>query len=371
MLPLCPILTPLAVTDVFVDDFIGLAQLSSTSRRVCRILMHAIDGVLCSLDKGDSPFRWEVISFKKLLKGDCLWHTSKVVLGWLIDTISMTVSLPAHRVERLAEILASIPKDQKCTSGKKWHKVLGELRSIFLALLGACHLFSHMQLTLATKIKSRITLSWGVHNALADFRWLLDDINNCSTCIAELVPLLALAQDHHDASGASTGGVWFPSEYLQPRDGYTWLPVLWRLEWPKEIIDKVVMAVNPKGTILNSGLELVGGLLHLEAIAQSFDVHERTLLSKTNNLNTLFWQLKASVTTDKIQAYLLCFFGIHQWFHCYVAWHDYLPGSSNPVADLLSPPHVHGADLDTVPALAAQHYLPALDSYPASGICRV
>ena len=72
MLPLCPILTPLAVTDVFVDDFIGLAQLSSTSRRVCRILMHAIDGVLCSLDKGDSPFRWEVISFKKLLKGDCL-----------------------------------------------------------------------------------------------------------------------------------------------------------------------------------------------------------------------------------------------------------------------------------------------------------
>ena len=327
---------PLAATDVFVDDFIGLAQLSSTSRRVRRILMHAIDNVLRPLDKRDSPFRREVISIKKLLKGDCSWHTSKVVLGWLIDTVSMTISLPAHRVERLAEILASIPEDQKRTSVKKWHKILGELRSMSLALPGARHLFSHMQLALATKIKSRVTLSRGVHDALADFRWLLNDIKNRPTRIAELVPLLASAEGHHDASGAGAGGVWFPSEHIQPRDGYARRPVLWRLKWPQEIIDKLVSDKNPNGTISNSDLELAGGLLHLEAIAQTFDVRERTLLSKTDNLNTLFWQRKASSTTDKVPAYLLRLFGIHQRYHRYVARHDYLPGPSNPVADALS-----------------------------------
>ena len=327
---------PLAATDVFVDDFIGLAQLSSTGRRVRRILMHAIDGVLRPLDKWDSPFRREVISIKKLLKGDCSWHTSKVVLGWLIDTVSMTISLPAHRVERLAEILASIPADQKRTSVKRWHKILGELRSMSLALPGARHLFSHMQLALATKIKSRVALSRGVHDALANFRWLLNDIKSRPTRLAELVPLLASAEGHHDASGAGAGGVWFPSEHLQPRDGFARRPVLWRLRWPKEIIDKLVTDKNPNGTISNSDLELAGGLLHLEAIAQTFDVRERTLLSKTDNLNTLFWQRKASSTTDKVPAYLLRLFGIHQRFHRYVARHDYLPGPSNPVADALS-----------------------------------
>lgn len=62
-----------------------------------------------------------------------------------LDTVNMTVTLPPHRVERLAEILASIPLDQKRTSVRKWHKVLGELRSMSLALPGARHLFSHMQ----------------------------------------------------------------------------------------------------------------------------------------------------------------------------------------------------------------------------------
>ena len=145
---------PLAATDVFVDDFIGLAQLSSTGRRVRRILMHAIDGVLRPLDKWDSPFRREVISIKKLLKGDCSWHTYKVVLGWLIDTVSMSISLPAHRVERLAAILVSIPVDQRRTSVKRWHKILGELRSMSLALPGARHLFSHMQLARKSSLVS-------------------------------------------------------------------------------------------------------------------------------------------------------------------------------------------------------------------------
>ena len=93
---------------------------------------------------------------------------------------------------------------------------------------------------------------------------------------------------------------------------------------------------NPNKTITNSDLELAGGLLNLQAIFQAFDVCERTVLSKTDNLATLFWQQKGSATTNKCPHYLLCRVGIHQRFYHYVPCHDYLSGLSNPIANALS-----------------------------------
>ena len=77
---------PTQYTDIFVDDFVGLAQGHVAGRRVRRILMQAIDDVIRPLDPEDSPHRREPISVKKLLKGDCSWSTIKLVLGWIIDT---------------------------------------------------------------------------------------------------------------------------------------------------------------------------------------------------------------------------------------------------------------------------------------------
>ena len=327
---------PLSYVDVFVDDFLGLAQEHSNSVRVRRILMHAIDDVFRPLDSNDSPFRRQPISLKKLEKGDCSWSTIKVILGWIIDTVSMTIQLPPHRVERLADILSSIPVTQKRTSVRKWHKVLGELRSMSLALPGARNIFSHMQHAMSSKLKGRVALNKGVHHALDDFRWMLKDIKNRPTRIPELVPLAPSAEGHHDASGHGAGGVWFPSEHLIAREGFDNKPTVWRLKWPQYIIDRLVTSENPDGTISNSDLELAGGLLHLEALSQTFDIRERTVLSKTDNLNTLFWQRKGSATTEKVPAHLLRMFGIHQRFHRYVPRHDYLAGPSNPIADALS-----------------------------------
>jgi len=36
------------------------------------------------------------------------------------------------------------------------------------------------------------------------------------------------------------------------------------------------------------------GLLHLDAAAQNFDVRNQTLLSKTDNMATLYWQRKGT-----------------------------------------------------------------------------
>lgn len=79
-------------------------------------------------------------------------------MGWIINTTASTITLPSHRLDRLAEILADIHHAQLRISTKKWHKVLGELRSMRIALPGARGLFSHIK-------NGRIKLTNGVHTA--------------------------------------------------------------------------------------------------------------------------------------------------------------------------------------------------------------
>jgi hypothetical protein len=325
---------PVQYIDVFVDDFIGLCQGHHNKSHVRQTLLHAVDAVFRPTDFHDGPYRREPVSLKKLHKGDVSWNTLKLVLGWIINTATMTIHLPPHRVERLGQILADIPPTQKRLSVKKWHKVLGELRSMSLALPGSRNLFSTMQNALSLKTKTRIALHKSVHASLDDFRWLHQDIARRPTRIAELIPLNPCAIGYHDAAGCGAGGVWFANPELVPRSqNSTSQPLLWRLQWPDDITADLVSDSNPNGSITNSDLELAGGLLHLDAIAQHFDIRERTILSKTDNLATLFWQRKGSATTTAAPAHLLRLFGVHQRFHRYVPRHDYIPGLSNPMAD--------------------------------------
>ncbi|KAL3816089.1 hypothetical protein ACHAXA_011414 [Cyclostephanos tholiformis] len=163
----------LSYIDVFVDDFVGLAQdapdSSSNRQRVRRILLHAVDDVFRPLEPGDSPTRQELVSLSKLRKGDCSWSTMKSVLGWIIDTSTLTIHLPSHHAARLAEILASFPRTQRRTSINKWHTVLGKLRSMSLALPGSRNIFSTMQNALISRTMGRVALHKGVHDALDDF----------------------------------------------------------------------------------------------------------------------------------------------------------------------------------------------------------
>jgi hypothetical protein len=71
-------------------------------------LLHAIDAVFRPNDEWDDKARAEPVSLKKLHKGDGSWNTKQTILGWEIDTVAKTIALPAHRQDRLREILDSI-----------------------------------------------------------------------------------------------------------------------------------------------------------------------------------------------------------------------------------------------------------------------
>jgi hypothetical protein len=131
-----PFRPPLAYVDVYVDDFVKAAQGWFNCLHTRRATFHSIDSVFRPND-ADDVLRKEPISVKKLQKGDDFWSTQKIILGWLIDTAAnKTIALPPHRRDRVLVLLQSLVH-RKRTSVKQWHQLLGELRSMSLAIPGS------------------------------------------------------------------------------------------------------------------------------------------------------------------------------------------------------------------------------------------
>ena len=325
---------PLATHDVYVDDFISLAQGNKRRlRTVRRILLHTMDQVFRPLDASDSPFRQEPVSLNKLSKGDANWTTRKMVLGWIIDTARSTLELPPHKLDRLNELLASVPTTCKRISAKRWHKLLGELRSMLLAFPGGRGLFSTLQDAFRHHtLDGRLKLSAAVHDFLNDFRWLAKDLGARPTRIAELTPLPESTLGACDASGSGMGGVHF----VPTPCGTQLQPYLWRAPFPPHIVNALVSYTNPLGTITNSDLELAGTIAHHDVLAHQADIRELTIHNLHDNTPAMFWQRKGSTTTTKAAAYLLRLQSLHQRFHRYVPLHDYIPGPANVMADTCS-----------------------------------
>ena len=155
---------------------------------------------------------------------------------------------------------------------ENWHKTLGELRSMALALPGARGLFSQMQEALSHVNGKRFTLSPGIHNALDDFKWLAEDVAQQPTRMYARVPLRPTVDGYYDASGYMCGGVVLPGSTATPQKSPPQPsaarpspnptgahPIVWCTPFPKDIVESLVSWTNPQGTVNNSELELAGG----------------------------------------------------------------------------------------------------------------
>ena len=191
---------------MFVDDFIKISQGESTKRRVRILFFRYLYSVFLSNDFHDNIHRREPNSVKRLRKVDRSWPQIKFILGWIVNTASITIALLEYRVDKLVEIISSIPITQKHASVKKWHKILGDLRIMCLALPASYHLFCRMQNSLSTVTKTRKAINKGVHQYLNDFRWMHSNISIRPTRISELIPLIPQAIGYHDACGSQGAG---------------------------------------------------------------------------------------------------------------------------------------------------------------------
>ena len=323
---LAPYSKPLAYVDVYMDDFLGLAQGHPGLReRVRSTIFHSVDDVLRPNCATDSASRSEPISLSKLAKGDARWATRKVLLGWIVDTVSETIELPEHRRLRLLEILDGL-RARRRVSLKDWHKSLGELRSMILAVPGGRGLFSTLQTGFTQSDKSRIRLNRPMQDALSDFHHLALDLGSRPTRLGEIVPDYPVAIGTADASGAGMGGTWLSADP-------TFHPLVWRDTFPPHIQAQLVSTSNPHGSITNSDLELAGQMAHLDVLAQHYDCRERTVSTLTDNISARSWQRKGSTTTLGPAAYILRLQALHQRHHRYLNQSDYIPGPANAMAD--------------------------------------
>ena len=111
----------------------------------------------------------------------------KKLLGWVIDSVRGTIHLPQHRVTRFTTMLQEV-EGQRQVSKKRWRKLLGELRSMMLAIPGAEGMFIHIQAALVNAGSSnRIKVDWSTRDELRDWKWLAADITTWPMSIAEVV----------------------------------------------------------------------------------------------------------------------------------------------------------------------------------------
>jgi hypothetical protein len=71
-----------------------------------RSLLHSADALF--FDTTEDTTSHAVISQSKIDKGDVTWSTQKTLLGWVVDTASMTMTLPPHRQARLLNLISEI-----------------------------------------------------------------------------------------------------------------------------------------------------------------------------------------------------------------------------------------------------------------------
>ena len=325
---------PLNLVDVYMDDFLQLSQSPKAVRDAARCtLFECIDAVLRPLEPTDNPHRKEPNSVKKLMKGDAAWATRKVILGWIFDTVHRTIELPTHRRERFAELLASLPQHQRRTSRKKWQQLLGEFRSMILALAGGRGLLSQLQSVLTysatAKPTDRLTLSPAVHDQLDDLRLLIQGLGDRPTRWGELVDSDPSFIGAMDASADGMGGIWLDALGKLP-------PLLWRQSFPAAVTNEVVSWANPAGKLTNSDLEQAGLVCQPDILAQQHDIRERTICVLSDNTPAISRDHRGSTSTDAPSAYLCRLAALHQRAYRYRLRSSHIPGSLNVMADILS-----------------------------------
>ena len=247
----------------------------------------------------------------KLEKGDGCMAMTKEILGWLIDTLAMTLHLVDRWCSRLQELSEEFPQSQKHVSLQKWHKVLRELRFMSLAMPGSRGLFSALQTTFETG-KRCLQLTRLVHNFLDDLRWLAEHSHECPARIHELFPMDPLIVGATDASGKGMGRIFFIPTPASAAAAPCWEACVWQDVFPDDIQECLVTWTNPNRDITNSELELAGTVVHCDVIAANFSIGKMTIGTPcNNNMPTVFWNGKGLATTLGPVAQLLRLQALH------------------------------------------------------------
>jgi len=316
---------PLSYTDVYLDDFMLLSQ-APTHIPAINSLLHHLHSIF------QDPLhsnRRQVVSQSKVLKGDATFHTTKRLLGWDINTAHLTIQLPPHRQERMHALLATFLQ-KKFTTRKQWQQLLGELRSMSLALHSSSLLFSLLQHLLKGN-RRRMRLPRLAKLALSDWQHMLTTLTAHPVPITSLVPHAPHYFGATDASAEGMGGWWIPTTLAS--DAH---PTVWRQPFPDTVRQALTTATH-QGTVNNSELELAAAVLGHELLLKSTPWHPyRSVLQGIDNSAAQAWITRGTTSASFIPAHFLRLLACASRNHNSRLSALFIPGKTNTLSDLLS-----------------------------------
>ena len=323
-------LAPLSYVDIYIDDFLAIAQHPSLLSTLAYTLQGIFRVFRDEPHANDVATRKHIISHSKLLKGDGAWSTSKVFLGWQLDTHDMTISLPAHKATRLQQVLANFLTKIR-TSRRQWQRLLGELRHMSTAIRGAKYLFSMLQHVLVDQRKQRIRLHPNVKAALSDWSRMAASLAQHPVPIAALVPKAPSYVGAVDASGIGCGGFWTSTNF-----GHLPQPIAFRWQFPTTIRNQLISSSNPSGNLSNSDLELAAIIAGTAMLQNHANTSASTLYLASDNTPAVSWCTKGSTSSIGANAYLLRHLAqLTRMDNCSLEIVS-VPGNTNTIADFCS-----------------------------------
>ena len=155
----------------------------------------------------------------------------------------------------------------------------------------------------------RVSLTKEIHQSLAYFCWLVQELERLPNCLYKLVPLQPTLDGYHDTYGYMCQGVVNPGPTAVPRtlqpqpravkptpDTTGAHPIVWRATLPKDVSTSLVSWKNPDSQVTNSDLELDDIVIHHVCMTDCYDVWEGITPDRTDTTDGLWWKRKGSTT---------------------------------------------------------------------------
>jgi hypothetical protein len=201
-----------------------------------------------------------------------------------------------------------------------------------LAFRGAKYLFSILQHVLVDQHGPRLKLTPLVKQALQDWAALATQLHAYPVPIHTLVPGPPHYLTAVDASKTGMGGFWLPTSIMLDAQ-----PCVWRARFPMDIVNQLISATNPRGSITNSDLELAAIVTGASTLAASVPPYRHLCIAiATDNTPALAWSQKGSTSSIAPPAYLLRELAQQCRAGAFDIMPRFTPGSTNTVADCCS-----------------------------------
>ncbi len=249
--------------------------------------------------QGEDP-----ISQKKLKQGEGLWHTTKEILGWIIDGAIYTVKLDESKCHKMTKMIKKFTK-WKSVPLIKFQQLAGKLQHASFGIPGGKGLFSPIYRAMKQN-PDYIPMTPELKQTLSEWRSLVQHLSLSATPVKLLVSDYPNYLVITDACGLGTGGVITPGISLLDY----WV---WKFEWPADIRDNLITDSNPKGSLTINDLELAGmvmGWLALEMLPLNLTYKHLGMFC--DNTSAVSWAMKGSTSTSLPASRLLRFLSLRQ-----------------------------------------------------------